>query len=408
MATIIATSLANNLWNSLEKNLSNVGGDLFDLGYLLSDLTVASSTSTATAYSGYLSDGARFNYLGTNLDLSSGVITNMVIDNRPSYFVDYRGSLSPSTLSGLINYANVIIGSQDTKLYGSIDLAGYGTATRIIQSNKSSSIDLSGAINYSSMGETGAITRVALIDGAESFILSGGSWSYSDINNVNTFDEFFNLINRGNDVISTGAKNDVIKGGLGSDSIDGGAGIDTAQFSGLSTSYVRSVTSTVKTVTDNVANRDGTDTLTNIERLKFTDTNIALDIGPTQNAGSVYMIYKAAFNRAPDASGMGYWLAQKDNGSNIVTNIAQGFVNSAEFTAKYGANPSNATFVDKLYQNVLGRSGDAGGVAYWNQQLDNGSASKAAALAAFATLPEGASNVASLIANGIPYTEFVG
>ena len=105
---------------------------------------------------------------------------------------------------------------------------------------------------------------------------------------------------------------------------------------------------------------------------------------------------------------MGYWLAQKDNGANIVTNIAQGFVNSAEFTAKYGSNPSNATYIDKLYQNVLGRSGDSGGITYWNQQLDNGSVSKAAALAAFATLPEGASNVASLIANGIPYAEFVG
>ena len=105
---------------------------------------------------------------------------------------------------------------------------------------------------------------------------------------------------------------------------------------------------------------------------------------------------------------MGYWLAQKDGGSNIVTNIAQGFVNSAEFTAKYGTNPTNASYVDNLYQNVLGRNGDSGGITYWNQELDAGRISKAAALAAFATLPEGASNVASLIANGIPYQEWVG
>jgi hypothetical protein len=120
------------------------------------------------------------------------------------------------------------------------------------------------------------------------------------------------------------------------------------------------------------------------------------------------MLYKAAFNRAPDASGMGYWLAQKDNGSNIVTNIAQGFVNAPEFVAKYGSNPSNASYIDKLYQNVLGRNGEAGGVAYWNQELDAGRISKAAALVQFATLAEGAANVASLIANGIGYTEYLG
>ena len=148
--------------------------------------------------------------------------------------------------------------------------------------------------------------------------------------------------------------------------------------------------------------------LNNIERLAFSDINVALDIGPSQNAGSVYMLYKAAFNRAPDEGGMGYWLAQKDGGANIVTNIAQGFVNSGEFTAKYGANPTNASYVDKLYLNVLGRAGEAEGVAYWNQQLDAGNISKAAVLVQFATLAEGASIVAPLIANGIPYTEWVG
>ena len=161
-------------------------------------------------------------------------------------------------------------------------------------------------------------------------------------------------------------------------------------------------------LTDSVASRNGVTQLVNVERVQFTDTNLALDIAPTQNAGSVYMLYKAAFNRAPDAGGMGYWLAQKDSGKDIVTSLAQGFVGSKEFTDKYGTNPSNASYVDKLYQNVLGRAGESGGVAYWNQELDAGRISKAAVLVQFATLAEGAANVASLIANGISYTEYVG
>jgi len=145
-----------------------------------------------------------------------------------------------------------------------------------------------------------------------------------------------------------------------------------------------------------------------VERLKFSDTNVALDIAPTDNAGSVYMLYKAAFNRAPDAGGMGYWLSSKDKGADIVTSLAQGFIGSKEFTDKYGTNPNNASYVDKLYQNVLDRPGESGGVTYWNQELDAGRISKAAVLVQFATLAEGATKVASLIANGIPYTEYVG
>ena len=158
---------------------------------------------------------------------------------------------------------------------------------------------------------------------------------------------------------------------------------------------------------DKTINRDGTDTLTNIERLKFSDANIALDIAPSQNAGSVYMLYKAAFNRPSDTSGMGYWIFLKDGGANIVTNIAQGFVNSAEFIAKYGANPSNSSYVNNLYQNVLGRAGESGGVAYWTGEMDAGRVNKAQALVQFATLAEGAALVAPLIANGITYTEWM-
>ena len=202
--------------------------------------------------------------------------------------------------------------------------------------------------------------------------------------------------------------NDQLLGKKGNDLLDGGLGIDAAIYVGKRNDYLLTLDKGNARLIDSASTRDGTDTLTNVERLKFSDTNIALDVGPTQNAGSVYMLYKAAFNRAPDAGGMGYWLAQKDAGSNIVTNIAQGFVASKEFTDKYGTNPTNASYVDKLYQNVLGRAGESGGVTYWNQELDAGRISKAAVLVQFATLPEGAALVANLIANGIQYQEWVG
>jgi len=149
-------------------------------------------------------------------------------------------------------------------------------------------------------------------------------------------------------------------------------------------------------------------TITNLQRLQLSDAMLALDVGPSQNAGSVYMLYQAAFNRSPDMGGLGYWINAVDNGANITTTVAQAFVNSAEFIAQYGTNPSNASYVNNLYQNVLHRAGDAGGVSYWNQQLNLGAVTKAYVLEQFATLAEGAANVAPTVAHGIAYTQWVG
>ena len=221
---------------------------------------------------------------------------------------------------------------------------------------------------------------------------------------------------RGLDVILTYGGNDVIFPSINKSNGDAGEGIDTLMIGrALANStiepYLFQNPSAVLAKGVSIKSKLDPNVFSNFnnaERIAFLDINVALDISPAENAGSVYMLYKAAFNRAPDAGGMGFWLAQKDNGKNIVTDLAQGFVNSDEFIGKYGTNPTNASYVDKLYQNVLGRAGDAGGVAYWNQQLDTGNVSKAAVLVAFATLAEGAGIVAPLIANGIPYTEWLG
>jgi hypothetical protein len=209
----------------------------------------------------------------------------------------------------------------------------------------------------------------------------------------------------------------------GNDVINGNVGVvNTAVFY---SSYANSTVTIAKTGLIVSSTSDGVDTLNNIQALQFSDQTIqrltlstpdpasgantlALDTGPTQNAGSVYMLYQAAFNRTPDASGLGYWINAVDKGSNITTVVAQSFINSAEFIAQYGANPSNASYVNNLYQNVLHRAGDAGGIAYWNQQLNSGAVTKAYVLEQFATLPEGAADVAPAIANGIHYTQWVG
>jgi Ca2+-binding RTX toxin-like protein len=82
----------------------------------------------------------------------------------------------------------------------------------------------------------------------------------------------------GNDTLFGGGGNDYLAGGAGNDTLDGGSGADTAVFSGTSAQY--SVTKNQDgsfTVVDNRTNApDGTDRLTNVEVLKFTDTPVTI------------------------------------------------------------------------------------------------------------------------------------
>ncbi|MGN6695636.1 MAG: DUF4214 domain-containing protein [Aquihabitans sp.] len=85
---------------------------------------------------------------------------------------------------------------------------------------------------------------------------------------------------------------------------------------------------------------------------------------------AVTRLYRAYFLRNPDHSGMQYWLTKRGQGQTL-TKISQSFAVSSEFVRKYGSL-SNAAFVDRVYQNVLGRAGDSGGVAYWTTKLNQG------------------------------------
>lgn len=190
------------------------------------------------------------------------------------------------------------------------------------------------------------------------------------------------------------ASNDLFTSTTGNDSWAGGAGRDTAAFHGRVAEYQIRAGAGSALVSDQAAGRDGADTLSGVERLKFADAMVALDsLGPEGLAGQAYRIYQAAFNRTPDMAGVGFWISTLDAGNSLYS-VASGFTKSAEFATLYGTAPTNAHVVDLLYLNVLHRPGEAGGVAYWNNVLDKGIGDVAQVLAAFS---ESAENVAALV-----------
>ncbi len=100
----------------------------------------------------------------------------------------------------------------------------------------------------------------------------------------------------GADTLSGGAGNDTLTGLGGNDAIDGGTGTDVAVYSGSRQNYVLTKTGGGFTVTDN-SGLEGTDTLQNVERLKFSDRGIALDVGPAQSAGETQLLLGAVLGK---------------------------------------------------------------------------------------------------------------
>jgi Ca2+-binding RTX toxin-like protein len=90
-------------------------------------------------------------------------------------------------------------------------------------------------------------------------------------------DAFDNVLvgNAGNDHLDGRGGNNTLIGGAGNDALIGGVGVDTAVFSGTWAQY----TITPTTVTDTVAGRDGIDTITGIEFLRFSDRIVSTSTG---------------------------------------------------------------------------------------------------------------------------------
>lgn len=209
---------------------------------------------------------------------------------------------------------------------------------------------------------------------------------------------------RYDDVITGNERDNLLQGYGGNDVIDGAAGRDTVRFAGKLAEYTLASSFGSLQVSANDG-MSGFATLSNVERLQFADLNMAYDISGI--AGKAYRIYQAAFDRTPDAGGLGFWISVMDKGYALV-DVADAFIKSAEFAVLYGAQPSNADMLTRLYQNVLHRTPDAGGYAFWLDVLDRHAVSRAQVLAEFSESPENQAALIGVIGNGFSYQPYGG
>lgn len=255
-------------------------------------------------------------------------------------------------------------------------------------------------VEYANQGRDTIRTTVdyTLPDNVEVLVLEGAAGINGTGNGLD------NVItgNAAANVLSGGAGDDVFDGGGGADTISGGQGFDTVHFAGKLGDYTIAG-SDITTV--QLQATGATTSLNSVEFLQFTDADVTFDVSGV--AGQAYRLYAAAFDRAPDLDGLGYWISHMQHGLTL-SEVANLFTQSAEFKSVFGAAPSNSSLVDLLYQHILHRQADSAGAAYWVDLLDRHQIDTTQLLVAFSESPENQAALVGLAKSGIAYHPYGG
>jgi hypothetical protein len=201
------------------------------------------------------------------------------------------------------------------------------------------------------------------------------------------------------ETLAGGNGNDLLQGGGGNDLLQGGAGIDTAVYSQSRADY----TLTQK-ATHVSGGNEGADLLNQVERLRFSDTSVAIDLAG--HAGSTAQVLRAIFGSAALANKdyVGIGLSLFDGGMAYADVVALA-IGTAEFQQLAGSR-SNAAFVTTVYRNVVGVAPSPAERDSFVTLLDNGTHTQTSlgVLAAQIALNAQSVEITGLADTGIDFT----
>ncbi len=202
----------------------------------------------------------------------------------------------------------------------------------------------------------------------------------------------------GNDVsnvLNGGAGSDTLTGGAGDDQLLGGADIDTALYSAARASYTvtRAADGALAVQDSRASGGDGKDTLTGVERLKFADGGLALDVAHDQAGGKTALLLGALRGAAglTDAAGVGKLLAtlSRPDANGALPSIFDGaaaLLGGADYPAADGST-SNRTLVSLLFKNLVGTDIDEATLQVFAGLLDDHVVTQPLLLGMVADLP---------------------
>ncbi|MDP1559377.1 MAG: hypothetical protein Q8K59_10655 [Nitrosomonas sp.] len=256
----------------------------------------------------------------------------------------------------------------------------------------------------------GAGSKSSDIAGLKGYLLSGAIFNPEDGNGttanqyMTVFEGFqtpFAVDHGKAEIIEGGAGKDVLTGFGGDDILIGKGDIDTARYHNNSADYDSQQNADgTWTIKHRNGGSDGTDTLTDIERVRFSDISMALDLDG--NAGITAKTLGAVFGQeaVSNMTYVGIGLSLLDGGLNYEA-LMQFAINAA-----LGTDATNHTVVvDLLYQNVVGFTPAAADEAYFVGLLDSGAYSVASigVMAADTALNQANIDLVGLPQTGLAY-----
>jgi len=146
------------------------------------------------------------------------------------------------------------------------------------------------------------------------------------------------------DVLSGFAGNDVLQGLGGNDILNGYSGKDTAEFSGNASQYTTTVNGSQVIVQ---SGSEGTDTLNNVELLKFADQTMSIaQVASAQDQSAVFRFYNSA-------AGTHFYTASAAEADSVVRNL-DGFTYEGVSFDKSGAGATDSIDVFRFYNTETG------------------------------------------------------
>ena len=147
---------------------------------------------------------------------------------------------------------------------------------------------------------------------------------------------------------------DTLFSGMGNDTLDGGEGTDSAKWNYAASQFQLLATPTGWKLTDKTGS-DGTDSLTNIEKIQFTDRSVIIE---SQSHGSyanlpteLYQFFITAFNAAPGVTYMNQLVEAYRYGFSI-KRIVDVFTTKSQFTDAYAPSLSYSDLATQLVNNI--------------------------------------------------------
>ena len=352
------------------------------LGQTVIATTTAGANGVFKVVANTIPDGTNYRVYTTATDAAGNTSVNSALD---TFNVDGKAPIAPTN--------TMVLGAGGNKPF----FSGTGEAgTDIVMVHVTKAIE----IGRTTVGADGkwSLASNALPNG--NYLVGASSVDIADNVTSATTRMSFTVASSANQTGTAG--NDKLTVGAGDNAIDGGAGVDTVVFAGKKADYTVERAVWGHTVTAK-SGADGKDTLVDVERIQFSDGYKAIDFDGT--AGQIYRVYEAVLGRPAEPAGLGYWLWRMETVGNSLLEVARDFMRVPEFTTLYGAAPTDAEFLRKLYLNILDREPDAAGYEYWLESMQH--ASREAIIVSFSEGFENQAQVIGTIQGGMDYVPWV-